>query len=87
VANRTNEIMRRLTVMATIFIPLTFIAGVYGMNFDVMPELRWRFGYAVAWGVMLVIAVALLIWFRRLGWLGADAAGDGTDDASDSDRS
>jgi magnesium transporter len=76
VGHRTNEIMRVLTVMATIFIPLTFLAGVYGMNFDVMPELRWRFGYPALWAVMISIAGALLLWFRRLGWIGARPKAD-----------
>lgn len=70
VSNRMNDIMKTLTVMASIFIPLTFIAGVYGMNFDNMPELRWRWAYPALWGVMLVLAVGLLLWFRRKGWLG-----------------
>lgn len=75
VSNRTNEVMKVLTVISTIFIPLTFVAGVYGMNFDPevpgnMPELRWRFGYPAFWIFTLVVATALLIVFRRLGWLG-----------------
>lgn len=69
-ANRTNEVMQVLTLIATIFIPLTFIVGVYGMNFDIMPELHWRWGYPVVMGAMGAIAVALAIWFRRKGWLG-----------------
>jgi magnesium transporter len=70
VSNRTNEVMKTLTVMATIFIPLTFIAGVYGMNFEHMPELRWRHGYAAIWIAMATVAAALVWWFRRRGWLG-----------------
>jgi magnesium transporter len=70
ISHRTNEIMKTLTVMATIFIPLTYIVGVYGMNFDVMPELRWRFGYPLVWAVMLAVAGGLLAWFWRRGWLG-----------------
>jgi magnesium transporter len=69
VNNRMNEVMKTLTVVATIFIPLTFIVGVYGMNFDVMPELRWRWGYAAVWGVMVAVMLGLLVWFRRRGWL------------------
>ncbi len=69
VANRTNEVMQMLTVIATIFIPLTFIVGVYGMNFDSMPELRWKYGYAVVWGVMIAVAGGLLWFFQRKGWL------------------
>lgn len=68
-ANRTNEVMQVLTVIATIFIPLTFIVGVYGMNFDFMPELRWKYGYFVVWGVMLAVAGGLLWFFQRKGWL------------------
>ena len=69
VSNRLNEVMRTLTVISTIFIPLTFLVGVYGMNFDNMPELRTRWGYYVLWAVMLTVAAALLYWFRQRGWL------------------
>ncbi len=68
-ANRTNEIMKALTQISTIMLPLTFIAGIYGMNFDFMPELHWLYGYPFAIGLMLVTATALLIWFRRRQWL------------------
>lgn len=68
-SNRMNEIMKVLTIMATIFIPLTFIAGVYGMNFEYMPELKWRWGYFFIWGVMLAIALSMLIYFNRRKWL------------------
>jgi magnesium transporter len=71
VSNRTNDAMKTLTVMASLFIPLSFIAGVFGMNFDYMPELHWRWGYAAAWAVMVAVAVTLLSWFGRRGWLGA----------------
>jgi magnesium transporter len=72
---RTNEIMRVLTVIATLFMPLTFIAGVYGMNFDRgsawnMPELGWDYGYLFALALMAATAAGLLLWFRRKGWLG-----------------
>lgn len=73
---RTNEIVRVLTVVSAIFIPLTFIAGVYGMNFDTqagplnMPELHSPHGYLICWAVMIVIAVVQLIFFYRKGWLG-----------------
>lgn len=70
VSNRMNEVMKTLTIMASLFIPLTFIVGVYGMNFEFMPELRWRWGYVGIWGVMLVVAFGLLAWFRWRGWLG-----------------
>ena len=69
VSNRMNDVMRVLTVIATIFIPLTFIAGVYGMNFDHMPELHWPWGYYAVWGVMVAVAIALLMFFRRRRWL------------------
>jgi magnesium transporter len=75
VSNRTNEVMRVLTVLASIFIPLTFLSGVYGMNFDTdhplnMPELHWKYGYLAFIGLCALITVALLLLFRRLGWLG-----------------
>lgn len=66
---RMNEIMKVLTIVSTIFIPLTFLAGIYGMNFDNMPELRMKYGYFITWGVMIVITIALLFYFRRRGWL------------------
>jgi magnesium transporter len=68
-SNRMNEIMKVLTIIATVFMPLTFLAGVYGMNFKYMPELEWPPGYFVLWGVMIVIAVFMLILFRRKKWL------------------
>lgn len=67
-SQRTNEVMRVLTIIATIFIPLTFIAGVYGMNFKHMPELEWGWAYPAVWGVMLSVAAGLLVFFRRRGW-------------------
>ena len=66
---RMNEIMKLLTVVSAIFIPLTFIAGIYGMNFENIPELKLKNGYFIAWGVMIIIAVVLLIYFKRRGWL------------------
>ena len=69
VSLRTNEIMRVLTVISSIFIPLTFLAGVYGMNFENMPELKTRWGYFVCIGVMVIISVFQLIFFRRKKWL------------------
>ncbi len=75
VSNRMNEVMKVLTIMASIFIPLTFIAGIYGMNFNPeaskwnMPELNWPFGYFGALGIMLAVAVSMLAYFRRKGWL------------------
>lgn len=69
VSNKMNEVMKVLTIITTIFVPVTFIAGVYGMNFDYMPELHTRWGYPVTWAVMLVIIVLLMIYFRRKKWL------------------
>ena len=69
VSQRINEVMKVLTVIATILLPLTFIVGVYGMNFDHMPELHWRYGYFVVWAVMLAVAAGLLWGFRRRGWI------------------
>lgn len=75
-SNKMNEVMKVLTVIATIFIPLSFIAGVYGMNFDPdasplnMPELNWYLGYPFALGLMFLVAVGLLYFFRRRGWMG-----------------
>lgn len=68
-SNRMNEIMKVLTIIATLFIPLTFIAGVYGMNFQHMPELAWRWGYPLVWLVMLAIVIVMLGYFRRKRWL------------------
>lgn len=75
-SNKMNEVMKVLTIIATIFIPLSFIAGVYGMNFNPdasplnMPELQWYLGYPFALGVMLLVAVGLLYYFRQKGWIG-----------------
>jgi magnesium transporter len=69
VSNRMNQVMKVLTVIATIFIPLTFVAGVYGMNFVHMPELHWKYGYAAVWLVMLLVAGGLLALFKRKGWM------------------
>lgn len=68
-SNRMNEIMKLLTIMATIFIPLTFIAGIYGMNFKYMPELEWHWGYLSVWGIMIVIVCVMLVFFRKKRWL------------------
>jgi magnesium transporter len=69
-SHRTNEIIKVLTILSSIFIPLTFIVGVYGMNFEHMPELQWRYGYFMTWGVMAAVVVGLLVYFRKNGWLG-----------------
>lgn len=68
-SNRMNSIMMTLTIISSIFIPLTFIAGVYGMNFDHMPELHWHYGYFIVLFVMLLIGVSMLLWFKYKGWL------------------
>ena len=74
ISNRMNEVMKVLTIMATIFIPLTFIAGIYGMNFDPeaspwnMPELEWAFGYPAALAIMAVVGLGMVYYFRRKGW-------------------
>jgi magnesium transporter len=78
ISNRMNEIMKTLTVIATIFLPLSFIAGVYGMNFNTevspwnMPELNWRYGYLFSLALMAAVAVGMLYWFKRRGWLRGD---------------
>ena len=66
---RMGQVMKLLTVISTIFIPLTFVVGVYGMNFDHMPELHWRYGYFAVMGLMITISLVMLAWFRRKGWL------------------
>ncbi|HEY8120826.1 MAG TPA: magnesium/cobalt transporter CorA [Myxococcota bacterium] len=68
VSQRTNEVMKVLTLVSSIFIPLTFIVGVYGMNFDFMPELHWRLGYPIVLFFMFGVALGLSIWFRTRGW-------------------
>lgn len=68
-ANRTNEIMKALALVSTIFLPLTFVAGVYGMNFEHMPELKWPLGYYMTWAVFALIVVAMVLLFRRRRWL------------------
>ena len=66
---RMNNVIQLLTIISTIFIPLTFLAGIYGMNFDNMPELHWEYGYFVLWGIMVVIALGLVYLFKRKSWL------------------
>jgi magnesium transporter len=68
-SNRMNEVMKLLTIIATIFIPLTFLAGVYGMNFDHMPELHWRWSYPLLWLIMVTVAGGMLWYFRKKRWL------------------
>jgi len=69
IANRTNDVMKVLTVVSTVFIPLTFLVGVWGMNFEHMPELHWRWAYPAVWLVMLGTGGALYFFFRRRGWI------------------
>lgn len=69
ISNKMNEIMKVLTIISTIFIPLTFIAGIYGMNFEHMPELKYSYGYPALWGFMILIFISLLYYFRRKKWL------------------
>ncbi len=70
ISNKMNEVMKVLTIMASLFIPVTFVAGVYGMNFQFIPELSFRYSYPLFWGVCISITVGLLIYFRRRGWIG-----------------
>ncbi|MFD2202980.1 magnesium/cobalt transporter CorA [Shivajiella indica] len=65
---KQNEVMKTLTIIATIFIPLTFLAGVYGMNFHFMPELKWKFGYYLVWGIFIATAVIMAFYFKRRKW-------------------
>ena len=69
VSNRMNAVMKVLTIIATVFMPMTFIVGVYGMNFEYMPELKWRWGYPAVWGVMLITAGFMIRYFKRKKWL------------------
>lgn len=79
-SNRMNEVMKVLTVIASIFIPLSFIAGFYGMNFTgsqwAMPELRWKYGYEFAIALMVIVFVVQIVFFRRKGWIGRSSSGD-----------
>ncbi len=69
VSNKMNEVMKILTIITTIFVPVTFIAGVYGMNFDYMPELHSKWGYPAVWVIMLLIIISLIVYFKRKKWL------------------
>ncbi len=68
ISNRMNEVMKVLTIIATIFIPITFIAGIYGMNFEFMPELKWRWAYFGVWGIILFIVLGMVFFFKRKKW-------------------
>jgi magnesium transporter len=69
VSNRMNQVMKTLTIVATILMPLTFIVGIYGMNFKRMPEIDWRYGYLMVWIVMGVVTIGMIIWFRMRKWI------------------
>jgi magnesium transporter len=69
ISNRMNAVMKVLTIIATIFIPLTFIAGIYGMNFKFMPELEWKWGYFIVLIIMALVVAVMLIYFKRKKWL------------------
>jgi magnesium transporter len=69
VSNRMNEVMKVLTIIATIFIPITFIAGIYGMNFELMPELKWPWGYPLVWTIIVLVGVLMVFYFKRKKWL------------------
>jgi magnesium transporter len=69
ISNRMNEIMKFLTIIGTIFIPLTFIVGIYGMNFESMPELKWRYGYFAVMAFMFAIGIVMLFYFKKKRWL------------------
>ncbi len=68
-SQRTNDVMRVLTIFSAFFLPLTFIAGIYGMNFEFMPELKWRLGYPAVIGLMIGVAIGIYMWFKRKGWI------------------
>jgi magnesium transporter len=69
ISNKMNEVMRVLTIIATIFIPLTFIAGIYGMNFQYIPELGWHWGYFVVLCVMAIVVIVMVLYFKKRRWL------------------
>ena len=69
ISNKMNEVMKVLTIIATIFIPLTFITGIYGMNFNNMPELQYKYSYFILWGIMLILFIGMLFYFKRKKWL------------------
>jgi magnesium transporter len=84
VSNRMNEIMKVLTIFSAIMLPLTFIAGVYGMNFDNMPELHSRYGYYAVVVVMLLVAIGMLFYFRRKGWIGTTSETENNNEKNES---
>ena len=68
-SHKMNRIMTFLTIVTSLFIPLTFIVGIYGMNFDFMPELKWKYGYFIVLGIMAIAVIFMLLWFKKRGWL------------------
>ncbi len=68
-SNKLNEVMKALTIVSTIFLPLTLVTSLYGMNFDLMPELHWRYGYLMVWVIMGLVIAGMLWFFRRRRWL------------------
>lgn len=68
-SNKTNEVVRLLTVFSLFFLPINFIASIYGMNFEFMPETKWKYGYFGVWGVIVLTVVVIYVWFRQQGWL------------------
>jgi magnesium transporter len=69
VSNKMNEVMKVLTIIATIFIPITFVAGIYGMNFKFMPELEWRWGYVMVWAIIVVVAGIMIGFYKKKKWI------------------
>lgn len=69
ISNKMNEVMKLLTIIATIFIPLTFIAGIYGMNFENIPELHYKYIYYILWGIMIMIFLGMIYYFKKKKWL------------------
>ncbi|OWY22237.1 magnesium and cobalt transport protein CorA [Sphingobacteriales bacterium UPWRP_1] len=67
-SHNLNRVMKTLTIVATIFIPLTFVAGIYGMNFENMPELHWKYGYFIIWGIMLLLALLMVYYMKKMHW-------------------
>lgn len=69
ISSKLNDVMKFLTIFSVIFIPLTFIAGIYGTNFEVVPELKYEYSYFIMWGVMIIVAIGMLMYFRKRNWL------------------
>ena len=68
ISNNVNDVMKVLTIFSAVFIPLTFIVGVYGMNFEYIPALKYRYAYHLLWGIMIIIAIIMLLFFKRKKW-------------------